>query len=177
MLLLMASERGLFCFMGHQCTICHHPRRIKIEKDCLTHKKGDKRLAAAQSVDPSITQMMVRNHFDRHQITIEAANALSRKFSALEALDDIISRGVGKATPKASDVVAASRAKYNMELEERRINEFKRFIYAYAADPDGVVRDPKYAHLFPKEVKLGKIEKIPNGNTGRPSENDTPSKE
>lgn len=160
-----------------KCTICHHPRRIEIEKNCLTHKKGDKRLAAAQKVDPSITQMMVRNHFDKHQITIEAANALSRKFSALEALDDIISRGVGKSAVRASDVVAASRAKYAMELEERRINEFKRFLYAYSADPDGVVRDKKYAHLFPEGFKPGKIEEIPNADTDKTGRKDPPGKE
>lgn len=170
--------------MGRKCLVCHHPKRIDIEKVCLTKKTYSSMVREAKKIDPALTRNNILTHFHTqrgHQMSQETIVGMRRRFSALEALDDIISRGVGKVNPRASDVVAAARVKGSMELEERRMNQLKEFLYRYAIDPQTAAKDPRFAQFLPEGFKPGKVEPIKKDDRGKdtsePAGTDTDSKE
>jgi len=73
--------------------------------------------------------------------------------------------------------VAAAKAKAEVESEQSRMRLFERFVLAYAADPEGTLKNPEFEGV----VKVGKIERIPDGGNTKSARGtdgkDLPSKE
>lgn len=166
------------------CTICTHPRRVEIEKEALTQKSYADKTRAIHRLNPSFAKIdyqVVKRHFQKCQLSVAATTFLQHQYSNLEALNDIIARGVGKTKVKASDVVAAVKVKAEMESEKDRMRLFERFVMAFAADPEGALKNPEFKGVLPVDVKLGKLEKIPDelstGTTKGVNREDLPRKE